>query len=247
MIKFFRKIRQQLLTENKFSKYLLYAIGEIVLVVIGILIALSINNSNEQRKARSFELKMLTEIRLSLSRDTTYFNMLTDRLIRIDTSTARIINLIVDDVHNDSLFNRHMMNIDHPYTFMYQDGAYEALKASGIENVSNDILRNELIHHYGFNMPRWVKLMKLDRKDSDLKLADDLEWELFNFKPSTSNGGPWIANRGLKPDVIRSDSFNRYLRIKQRDASYALNFLKNITDDTNVLIKLLNEELNNSE
>ena len=52
MIKFFRKIRQKLLTENKFSKYLLYAIGEIVLVVIGILIALQINNWNEQRKEK---------------------------------------------------------------------------------------------------------------------------------------------------------------------------------------------------
>jgi len=50
MIKFFRRIRQQLLTENKFNKYLLYASGEIVLVVIGILIALQINNWNEQRK-----------------------------------------------------------------------------------------------------------------------------------------------------------------------------------------------------
>ena len=49
MIKFFRKIRERLLTENKFSKYLLYAIGEIALVVIGILIALQINNSNENR------------------------------------------------------------------------------------------------------------------------------------------------------------------------------------------------------
>jgi hypothetical protein len=51
MIKFFRKIRQRLLTENKFSKYLLYAIGEIVLVVIGILIALQVNNANETRKS----------------------------------------------------------------------------------------------------------------------------------------------------------------------------------------------------
>jgi len=48
MIKFFRKIRQQLLTENKFSKYLLYAIGEIVLVVIGILIALQLNTQKEE-------------------------------------------------------------------------------------------------------------------------------------------------------------------------------------------------------
>ncbi|MGB5318748.1 DUF6090 family protein [Eudoraea sp.] len=50
MIKFFRRIRQQLLKENNLSKYLLYAIGEIVLVVIGILIALQINNWNQENK-----------------------------------------------------------------------------------------------------------------------------------------------------------------------------------------------------
>mgnify|MGYP000716079377 CR=1 FL=1 len=50
MIKFFRNIRRRLWSESKFSKYLLYAVGEIILVVIGILIALQINNWNEQRK-----------------------------------------------------------------------------------------------------------------------------------------------------------------------------------------------------
>jgi hypothetical protein len=47
MISFFRKIRQQLLSQNKVSKYLLHALGEIFLVVIGILIALQINNWND--------------------------------------------------------------------------------------------------------------------------------------------------------------------------------------------------------
>ncbi|MEN2281330.1 DUF6090 family protein [Algoriphagus sp. SE2] len=50
MIKFFRKIRYNLMSENNTSKYVKYAIGEIVLVVIGILIALQINNWNESRK-----------------------------------------------------------------------------------------------------------------------------------------------------------------------------------------------------
>lgn len=50
MIKFFRKIRQNLLIENKTGKYFKYALGEIVLVVIGILIALQVNNWNEERK-----------------------------------------------------------------------------------------------------------------------------------------------------------------------------------------------------
>jgi uncharacterized membrane protein YgaE (UPF0421/DUF939 family) len=52
MLRFFRQLRQRLLTQNRISKYLLYAIGEIVLVVIGILIALQVNNYSETIKER---------------------------------------------------------------------------------------------------------------------------------------------------------------------------------------------------
>jgi len=62
MIKFFRKIRQKTLTENKLSKYLIYAVGEIILVVIGILIALQVNNWNENRKKINNELELLTSL-----------------------------------------------------------------------------------------------------------------------------------------------------------------------------------------
>ena len=62
MIKIFRHIRKRMLTENKTSKYLLYAIGEIVLVVIGILIALQINNWNEGRKDRIQEQVLLEQL-----------------------------------------------------------------------------------------------------------------------------------------------------------------------------------------
>ncbi len=61
MIKFFRKIRFNLMSENKTGKYFKYAIGEIVLVVLGILIALQINNWNEQRKQRKLEESTLIE------------------------------------------------------------------------------------------------------------------------------------------------------------------------------------------
>ncbi|RPA68537.1 hypothetical protein EF405_08100 [Cyclobacteriaceae bacterium YHN15] len=62
MIKFFRKIRQKLLKENRVTRYLVYALGEIVLVVIGILIALSINTWNENRKDRAMEANYLKGI-----------------------------------------------------------------------------------------------------------------------------------------------------------------------------------------
>ena len=69
MLKFFRKIRRNLLTQNKFSKYLFYAIGEILLVVIGILIALQINNWNNGRIERKEEEKSYLNIRRQIIDD----------------------------------------------------------------------------------------------------------------------------------------------------------------------------------
>lgn len=66
----FRKIRQKLLAERRLGRYLLYAIGEIVLVVIGILIALEVNNRNEVQKLHEKELVLLKNIRNDLALDT---------------------------------------------------------------------------------------------------------------------------------------------------------------------------------
>ena len=76
MIKFFRRIRQQLVAENKFSRYLLYAIGEIVLVVIGILIALQINNWNEQKKIDQSISDHLIILKQNLLEDKTQLEVL---------------------------------------------------------------------------------------------------------------------------------------------------------------------------
>lgn len=59
MINFFKKIRKKLLSKNKFSSYIIYAVGEIILVVVGILIALQINNWNESRKQRLHEIELI--------------------------------------------------------------------------------------------------------------------------------------------------------------------------------------------
>ncbi len=69
MIKFFRKIRQNLLSEGKTGKYFKYAIGEIILVVIGILIALQINNWNEERKINKERTQLLKSIKADLETD----------------------------------------------------------------------------------------------------------------------------------------------------------------------------------
>src|SRR5210317_370552 len=76
MLKFFRHIRKNLMETGKTGKYFKYAIGEIILVVIGILIALSINNWNENRKLQNEELKLLFDIKTNL--ETTLGNLKND-------------------------------------------------------------------------------------------------------------------------------------------------------------------------
>ena len=72
-MKFFRKIRQKLLTENSFSKYMIYALGEIILVVIGILIAIQINNWRERQKEDAVVENYLRQLKSDLAADTSYY------------------------------------------------------------------------------------------------------------------------------------------------------------------------------
>lgn len=99
MINFFRKIRRQLLTENKFSRYLIYAIGEITLVMIGILLALQVNNWNETNKIKKLEKSTLIEISNALESD---LIQLSD-LIRIRKKQDSNVSIIFDYLENDSI------------------------------------------------------------------------------------------------------------------------------------------------
>ena len=79
MIKLFRIIRQRMLTQKSISKYLLYAVGEILLVMVGILLALQVNNWNERRKAKQVEFTLLTELKKSVEEDIESIKVVIDR------------------------------------------------------------------------------------------------------------------------------------------------------------------------
>ena len=80
MINFFRKIRRKFADNNQFFKYSRYAIGEIVLVVVGILIAISINNWNEQVKENKIEHKYLERLVMDLAVDSSYYEQKIERI-----------------------------------------------------------------------------------------------------------------------------------------------------------------------
>jgi uncharacterized membrane protein YgaE (UPF0421/DUF939 family) len=104
MIKFFRKIREKMLVKNKFSKYLLYAIGEIILVVIGILIALSINNWNENRKNTIEEKAILESLYENLNLAKTQSESL---IAEEDTLKERLIRILrIDSKYSKTDFEK---------------------------------------------------------------------------------------------------------------------------------------------
>lgn len=90
MLAFFRKIRQKLLSQNRVTQYLAYAIGEIILVVIGILIALQVNNWNENRKNGEIEQKLLKAL---LQEFESNLEILEEAIILNDSIIQKSINL----------------------------------------------------------------------------------------------------------------------------------------------------------
>ena len=92
MIKFFRNIRQNLLMKNQIGKYYKYAFGEIVLVVIGILIALSINNWNEARKNEIKQSILIKNIIEDLRLDSIHINK---SLSEVENQKSLDLHLIV--------------------------------------------------------------------------------------------------------------------------------------------------------
>ena len=148
MIKFFRKIRQNLLMENKTGKYFKYAVGEILLVVIGILIALQLNNWNEKRKTKIVEIEIYKEIKVDLEA------VLRDWKFGIKSHSEDLENTIKlrDHIIDRKPLNRdvsgYLSNAHSDDQFFPRSVGLEALKSAGLETLTNDTLRRKIISIY---------------------------------------------------------------------------------------------------
>lgn len=151
MIKFFRHIRQNLIMENKTSKYFKYAIGEIVLVVIGILIALQINNWNEERKNHLLEASYYCKLLEDINQDVLEIkNQIDINQIRIDNSN-KFISLIQQPNFTQPEVMEVMLGSVSKTTFTFQPStaAFEDLKSSGNLGLLRDLtIKNKLIAYY---------------------------------------------------------------------------------------------------
>ena len=148
MIKLFRKIRKRLLTENKFSKYLVYAIGEILLVMIGILLAFQVDSWNDQRKRDLLEIDILKELKQNLMVDIVDIDENISQHEQSLKSSQIISSVIENDLPNNDSLNNHFSNIIIVPMFLPTKTAYENLKLTGTTILENDSLRLAIIELY---------------------------------------------------------------------------------------------------
>ena len=152
MIKFFRKIRRQLLSQNRFSKYLLYAVGEIVLVVIGILIALQINNWNQSRLDHIEGRNYLLRIDEDLKKDTTFLTTEIKASKRESDSLTLFLKLIhkKQDSHIDFIRLLSLTNWN-PRNVLIQDNTFLEMNSSGKFDLIKSVeLKKEILEYYAF-------------------------------------------------------------------------------------------------
>lgn len=168
MPRIFNIIRQRLLKENRLTRYLVYAVGEIVLVVIGILIALSINNASAEAKTRSKELVLLQEMRQNLVADLldVRYNV-TGNLKRIRANEA-VLNAFQERTPLSDTLEKHFGNILGNFQLSENTAAWENLKSVGIDLISDDSLRNAIS---GLYSTRYKYLENVERG-----LDDGYQW-----------------------------------------------------------------------
>lgn len=155
MIKFFRKIRQNLLSEGKTGKYLKYASGEIVLVVIGILIALQINNWNENRKEKAKEIRLLKELKIDLLETKTDLVTDIEKSILILSNTNSFYQAVVtNQISEENPYQLPTAYILETASLFPKLSAYEALQSEGITIISNDDLRKLITDFYQLHLKR---------------------------------------------------------------------------------------------
>lgn len=209
MIKFFRKIRHNLLSEGKTGKYFKYAIGEIILVVIGILIALQINNWNENRKVEKLEAQIYTELKSDLLQTRNDLNEAISNHKEIFKSSQQLITDIYEKKSNSQSIYESLTRSSAEFQIIPKTSAFENLKNIGLNTLSNDSLRIAITNLFQLKLKRLDD--ELGMKQAEMNMSKLIQPFLFKYLTAD-------YNQPIKYGFLHSDSITIYkLRISNYD------------------------------
>ncbi len=215
------------MTENKFSKYLLYALGEIVLVVIGILVALYINNQSDMRKERIRELSYLqnikTDLRLNIAEMDKYLDI---RSSNIESAKRILEHFDGKPVDDYSAFNQLGVGIYNWQKFYMTNNTFQELVNSGnLAIISNTQIKNRLLDieslyikmkseedHYRFDTEKLIYEPLYGMMDLDPMVQN------FTFRVSKGQAG--------KNTVLDKQYFDEYFKSTRLKNGFVMTILE---------------------
>ena len=235
MIKFFRRIRYQLMETGKTGKYFKYAIGEIILVMIGILLALQVNNWNEERKERKVEKTSLTSIYYSIADDSSRWNT----EIRGYNEQLEYSNYIKKKFQDNSPYEQRLdtafaiISLGHVQEAEYT--AFNSLLNTGIDIVKNDSIKFYLNKYYTNS----EYLVKVEEYFENSKFYRQRIYPKY-FKSYKFAREP----KPINYELLKTNSeFNIALDYTINDAIYFKRWSEHKKEDALRLIGLLEDEL----
>ena len=239
------------MSQNRFGKYLLYALGEIVLVVIGILIALQINNANQLRIAKDKEIEILLDFKRGLEFDIHQLDSIPMLYQRSSSSIARILRHLEEDLPYDQTLDSSFFDT----TLIFDSGGltmatFENLKSIGFDAITNNEIRDLIILVYDeFNpwMYEWEtryinNIMDAKRDLFNTRFIDAWNGD-YNDRGVTGTMTP-LDYEALKDDV----EYKYYLRTQLNDLGWFIYKPSEATQlECKKLLRLIEKELNTLE
>lgn len=200
MIKFFRKIRLKSLTENKFGKYLTYAAGEIILVVIGILIALQINNWNEDQKLEAKTQNYYDQLLVDLDKDTAFIQQIISKFESQRKAYNSYLNKFeTSQLSLESIYEELLSLNTESYALSFNTSTIESLQNSGEIVLMPPQLRNKLL-----DLKRLQQKITLDESlDNRAKTGVT---ERLSMLMGTSNFSTRLENQEILKQILNMEN-----------------------------------------
>ena len=237
MLTFLRKIRRSLIESGSARRYLLYAIGEIALVVIGILIALQINNWNEWHKERDLEVEALQELADNIKLNIEVFEDYVSSGRYTDYSTDYVLDVLNENIpYSDSIDRIINVAIYQRNDIAYSTIAYESLKNENLNLIRNKSLKKAIISLFELSYPNLDDILEwenekeiqdyMDRHFYPTPLESGMAWEPYDFSV--------VLNDNYFKSLIAKVRIQRNFYIWQVDAPL---------NESKVVLQLINDEL----
>lgn len=233
MIKFFRNIRRNLIGEGKSSKHLKYAIGEVILVVVGILIALAINNANEKRKINAFEIELLSELRLTVNDELKKMDRRLEEHQKSSMSCHFLIDALKQKIPYHDSIGQHFEQSFTIWGANFRYSGFENVKNHGLLFIENQELRYLLMETYETQTKFLETLLKRYDMYYFNTIAPELTHNFIHVKSADNNN-----LIGLFPKNYISNS-NKLKHINMLEQTVEL--LRQIINTDRRIIRMLKE------